>query len=97
MGNLNGVDVAIITVVGTLVLCAIIAYVVIRKVRGSAYEGIIESKGSAESDDTTRYFIVVKLTGGATKRVYISQKLWSEWQVGQRVVKQAGQLNPQLA
>jgi hypothetical protein len=33
----------------------------------------------------------------ATKRVYLSQKLWSEWQVGQRIAKQAGQLNPQLA
>jgi hypothetical protein len=28
---------------------------------------------------------------------YLSQKLWLEWQVGQRIAKQAGQLNPQLA
>lgn len=97
MNNLSGIDVAIITVGGTLLVCAIVVYVVMRRIRGSAYEGVIESKGTRDNDDSTSYFLVVKLDSGATKRVYLSQKLWSEWQVGQRVVKQAGQLNPQLA
>ncbi len=102
MGNLSGLDVAIITVVGALLLCAIVAFVVLRKVRADAYEGVIESKGSSESElsdggTQTTYFVTVRLADGNHKRVHINEKRWKEWTVGQAVVKRAGKMQPELA
>ena len=102
MENLTGVDVAIITVVGTLLVCAVIAVLYFRHVRASAYEGVIESKGTSESESNdggtqTVYFVMVRLADGKQKRVHVNQKRWKEWSVGQAIVKRAGQLNPELA
>ena len=102
MANLSGVDVAIITVVGTLLLCGIVVWLYFRHVRASAYEGVIESKGTSESESNdggtqTVYFIMVRLADGTQKRVHVNQKRWKEWSVGQAIVKRAGKLNPELA
>jgi hypothetical protein len=102
MENLSGIDVAIITVVGTLLLCAVVIVLYFRHVRGSAYEGIIASKGTSESESNdggtqTVHFVMVRLTDGQQTRVHVNQKRWKEWAVGQSIVKRAGQLSPELA
>jgi len=100
MDRLNGLDWSIITVVGGLALCAIAVFFYLQKVRGGAYEGVIESKGSGrkEFDDGTSatvYFVMVKLADGKQKRVHLSEKLWKEWEVGQAIAKRKGRMYPE--
>ncbi len=104
--NFNG-DIATALFIGVLLIAvAVPLFFHFRKLRAEAYEGVIEFKGSDEhssidaNDDvvaTTLYYVVVKLADGTEKRAYITEKLWSEWQVGQAIVKRAGRVRPELA
>ena len=76
-----------------------------RKQWGDAYRGRIEFKGTEEraTFDANGNFVpirlpylVVRLADGGQKRVYVGNRTWSAFQVGQAIVKRAGRLNLEL-
>ena len=99
MGSLSGADWAIISTAGPILIIGIAVFLYLRRVRNSAYEGKVLSKGSRVDDDdgTTSYFIVVQLANGKTKRVYLKQKQWQQWAVGEALIKRPGALQPERA
>lgn len=97
-----GMTVVILTVVGALLLCGVVAWVVMAKLKADAYRGVVADKGSQEvsgaNDSTaTSYFLTVALEDGNHKRVRVGKKIWEQFAIGDSIVKEAGKYNPARA
>lgn len=98
----TGVMVSIGTVVGALVLCGIVVWLVMANLRKQAYSGVVVKKHSEEhesADDGTywSYHLVVKTDDGQQKSVIVGKKIWDSFKEGDKIVKEAGKLNPTKA
>lgn len=98
----TGVLVVIGTIVGTLVLCGIVAWIVLANLKKQAYSGTVVRKFSEEhesADDGTywSYHLVLKTEDGQQKSVTIGKKLWDSFKEGDKIVKEAGKFNPSKA
>lgn len=94
-----GVLVVILTVVGTLVVCGIIVWVIMKNMKKQAYSGVVVRKDTGEmegaSDFTSTYYnLIVKTDDGIEKKVTVGEKIWNQFVVGDKIVKEAGQMNP---
>ena len=94
-----GATIAIITVAGTLALCGIIVWFVLKAMKKEAYTGVVASKHEEELEDAndnpyTAYYLVVKLEDGGQKHVQLGKKLWIPFNVGDKIIKEAGKYNP---
>ena len=95
-----GAVVAIITVVGTLIVVSVIAWLILKKMKAGAWQGIVtvkdtsEIEGSDAGGSSISYYVVITLDNGEQKRVRLSKKIWDEFDIGDKVVKEAGKYNP---
>ena len=95
-----GAVVAIITVVGTLIVVSVIAWLILKKMKAGAWQGIVtvkdtsEIEGSDAGGSSISYYVVVTLDNGEQKRVRLGKKIWDEFDIGDKVVKEAGKYNP---
>jgi hypothetical protein len=74
-------------------------WVVLKNMKKQAYQGVIIAKDEGEiegSDDSTAtyYVLVVKTDDGMQKKVKIGKKIWDQFKVGDRIVKESGKYNP---
>lgn len=95
----TGVLVSVGTIVGTLVLCGIIVWLVIVNTKKQAYTGIVIKKTEDEregaNDDTYLvYTLIVKTDDGKNKSVTLNKKLWESFKEGDRIIKEAGKFSP---
>lgn len=95
----TGIWVSIGTVGGTLIVCGIIVWFVIVNTRKQAYSGVVLRKTQDEregANDGTYYVytLVVKTDEGQEKRVNVGHKLWETFQVGDKIIKEAGKFSP---
>jgi|SRR6185312_7967173 len=95
----TGVLVVISTIGGALVLCGIIVWIIFANLKKQAYSGVVLSKTSEEhesADDSTywSYHLTIKTDDGQQKRVSVGEKIWRSFQEGDKIVKEAGKLNP---
>ncbi len=95
----TGLLVAIGTIAGTLLLCGIVVWLVLAKTRKEAYEGVVEQKKEEEREGTqddsyTVYTLVVKTSSGQLKNVKVGKKIWEQFTVGDKIVKEPGKFNP---
>ncbi|MHB8168192.1 MAG: DUF7489 domain-containing protein [Thermoleophilia bacterium] len=95
-----GAVVAIITVVGTLIVISVIAWLILKRMKAGAWQGIVtvkdtsEIEGSDAGGSSISYYVVVTLDSGEQKRVRLGKKIWDEFDIGDKVVKEAGKYNP---
>jgi len=95
-----GAVVAIITVVGTLIVISVIAWLILKKMKAGAWQGIVtvkdtsEIEGSDAGGSSISYYVVVTLDNGEQKRVRLGKKIWDEFDIGDKVIKEAGKYNP---
>ena len=95
-----GAVVAIITVVGTLIVISVIAWLILKKMKAGAWQGIVtvkdtsEIEGSDAGGSSISYYVVITLDNGEQKRVRLGKKIWDEFDIGDKVVKEAGKYNP---
>ncbi|MCL4310689.1 MAG: hypothetical protein M0Z32_01040 [Actinomycetota bacterium] len=77
-----GAVVAIITVVGTLIVISVIAWLILKKMKAGAWQGIVtvkdtsEIEGSDAGGSSISYYVVVTLDNGEQKRVRLGKKIW---------------------
>jgi hypothetical protein len=97
--NESGIIASVLTVIGTLALCGVIAWVSISRARRDGYEGVIVEKAIVppEDDMPTVYRLVLPLKNGQGKTVSVDQKQWDSLSVGDKVMKRTGQLNLERA
>ncbi len=96
----TGLIVSVATAVITLAVCGVIVWVMFSNMRKQAWKGIVISKSSKEIEgasdfSSTSYFILVKLDNGTQKNIRVGRKIWEQFKAGDRIVKDAGKLNPQ--
>ena len=95
-----GAVVAIITIVVTLAVIGAIAWLILEKMKAGAWQGIVSAKdtGEVEGSDaggsSISYYVVVTLDNGEQKRVRLGKKIWDEFDIGDKIVKEAGKYNP---
>ena len=71
------------------------------KAKNEFWQGTISEKNSnsVEDSDTettlTYYYIVVKENDGKERKVALSEKLWRQFEVGQKIIKPKGKLWPE--
>lgn len=95
----TGLLVALITIIGTLALCGVVVWVVLKNMKKQAYQGVVTAKDEGEiegSDDSTAtyYVLDVKTDDGEQKKVRVGKKIWDQFNVGDRIVKESGKFNP---
>ena len=83
-------------------MCGAIVWIVLKKTKAQAYQRVIADKGSREVEGanesaSTSYYLDVKLDGGGQKRVRVGKKIWEQFAVGDKIVKEAGKYNPTKA
>lgn len=98
----TGLLVALITIVGTLLLCGVVVWFVLASTKKQAYQGVILSKHEEEREgandgEYTVYTLIIKTDEGIQKKITIGRKLWETFKVGDRIVKEAGKFNPTKA
>jgi hypothetical protein len=95
----SGVIASVFTVIGTLAVCGVIAWVSISRARRDGYEGVVVEKTIVlpEDDMPTIYRLVLSLKNGQGKTVSVDQKQWDSLSVGDKVMKRTGQLNLERA
>ena len=94
-----GLVVAIATIVGTLALCGVIVWFLLKKMKNESYRGVITGKRKRETEDandnvTVYYYLDIELETGGQKQVRLGRKLWEQFDVGDTIVKEAGKYNP---
>lgn len=96
----TGLLVAVGTIIITLAVCGIIVWVMFSSMKKQAWKGTVISKGSEEVEgasdfSSTSYSLKVKLDDGTQKNVRVGKKIWEQFKTGDKIVKEAGKLNPQ--
>ncbi|MDE2462323.1 MAG: hypothetical protein KGO02_01220 [Alphaproteobacteria bacterium] len=93
-----GAVAAVLTVGGSLVLCAAVAWIVVARIRGENYAGVIADKSlNTDDDGTSSYRLILSLDDGRAKSVTVDKALWSSLAVGDKVVKRPGRFSPERA
>lgn len=95
----TGLLVAIVTIVGTLAFCGIVVWLVLKNMKKQTYKGVVSAKNEGEiegSDDSaaTYYVLVVKTDDGMQKKVRVGKKIWDQFKVGDKIIKESGKYNP---
>ena len=93
--------VAIISVVVALAFAGLLALLLIKRLKAQAWQGVVAGKNTGEMQNstegggmTTYYYLQVNLDDGKKKRANVSRKVWDGFEVGDRIVKEAGKYNP---
>ena len=92
---MSGTTAVILTIIGALVLCGVVAWFVIWRTRKDTYRGTVADKQVSERTDGDGgsyavYVLVVALEGGGRRSVTVGKKIWEQFAVGDRIVKEAG-------
>ena len=94
-----GALVAVLVVVVGLALVGGVVWFVLNKMKGQEYRGTVTAKDTnqgigKEGDTYSRYVLVVRSDDGTETKVTVGEKVWEQFSVGDRIVKEAGQYNP---
>ncbi len=95
----TGMIAVIATIVGTLVLCVVVVWLVIANTKKQAYQGIIARKNEEGQEGVKDgsyivYTLVVKTEEGTEKSVVVGKEIWDQFKVGDRIVKKLVNLVP---
>lgn len=91
-------DILIYVIGGTLVLIGILWYFMRKKMQKEVWEGVVTDKKeqitSGDDYDQTFYVMWVQLTDGTTKKMTVPQKIFNQFNVGDKLIKAEGETYP---
>lgn len=92
-------DIVIYTVLGTLVLIGIIAYLINLKNKNDEWEGKlvekrIETRTDSNDSEQTIYALYIETVKGNNRRVAVRKKVYEQFEVGDQLVKVKGETAP---
>jgi len=92
-------DIVIYTVIGTLLLIGIIAYLLHIKNKNDEWEGELVDKRvetSTDSNDveTTHYALFIRTASGNNRHVRVRKNVYEQFAIGDKLVKVKGETAP---
>jgi hypothetical protein len=91
--------VSLIVIVSTLVVIALISYFIYMNNKKQAWEGELVEKridtySGADDTESTHNVLIVKKTDGRMKKVHVSEKVYKQFILGDKLIKVAGETSP---
>lgn len=96
---MSGTTAVILTLVGAVVLCGVVVWFVLWRTKRDAYRGTIADKMVNEGTDGDGgtydiHVLVVALDEGSRRNITVGKKVWEQFAVGDRIIKEAGAHTP---
>jgi hypothetical protein len=91
--------VSVIVIVSTLVVIGLISYLIYTNNKKQAWEGELVEKRidtytGGNDNDTIHNVLIVKKTDGKLKKVYVTEKVYNQFLLGDKLIKVAGETVP---
>jgi hypothetical protein len=90
---------SVIIIASTVMLIGVISYIIYNNNKKQAWEGELVEKridtySGANDNETNQNVLIVKKSDGKLKKVYVSDKLYKSFILGDMLVKVAGETAP---
>jgi hypothetical protein len=91
--------VSVIVIVSTILVIGLVSYFVYSNNKKQAWEGELVEKridtySGGNDNESTQNVLIVKKTDGRMKKVYVSEKVYRQFILGDKLIKAAGETSP---